>query len=222
MSKEQALEPLLAKFVRLARMFQGMSWREVDVAERDAVILGVLRAAGFEICRVEVNLLRGYYRDQDGSSTGETYPINPDCPLAVVSNNWISFDLQGERRDYQATIWLNDVVRTVAALNDDEVAAVKLAQLVAEAVPMVPIRLTWFGDMMVEQPSLDPHIREDEMIWKRSVVHGRCMGRLELHQVSDEWRSISCRKCRLRVYVPSNLNTFGELRKNAHLTKMGD
>ena len=213
----------LGKFVELARKFQWTSWTEVDVAERDAVVLDVLCMAGFEVHHVKVKSLRGHYRDQDGTSTGETYPINPSCPLTVVSINWVNFDRQEEEEDdYRATIWLNNTVETVAAIRDDEQATAKLAGIVTEAVPMLPIRLTWFGDTMVEPPSLDSHIREDDLIWKRSVIHGQCMGYLDLHRCSDEWRSISCRKYRFHVYVPSNINTFGELRANAHRTKLGD
>jgi hypothetical protein len=202
-------------FAELARKFQGTSWMEVGPAERDEVVSHVLRSAGLDHHHLEVRQLRDHYRDQDGSSTGETYLVNTCCPLTVVGVEQVSLDRQVVADDYRATLWLSNTVSEVASERDAGQAIAKLARIIVDSKPLTPIRLTRFGDDLVEARSLDDHARDGDVIWKKTVVHNRCRGILELHPCSDEWRALTCRRCHLRVRVPVGVTTFGQLREYA-------
>ena len=81
-------------------------WSKVKELTDDEVqiLFTTVSAAGFEPTRVVSGKLVGHYRGQDGSSTGETYPINGYCPYKVI-------DRDGDDL-YHATGWLDRAIQS--------------------------------------------------------------------------------------------------------------
>jgi hypothetical protein len=206
------------KFVDFVVRIRENTWTEVDPIERDGVVMTVLRAVGHDASGLVAKNLRGNYFDQDGSRTGETYPINTVCPLTVTSQA-VADPCAGNPRiedDYGATCWLNEAVRVILREKDADSALGSLVELVVKSVPLEPILLTSFGDRLLETRRTENHVRDTDVIWMNSVRHDRCNGIIEMHPCSEAWRTLACRKCGLRLRVPSSITTFGELRVNTH------
>ena len=218
-------ESVLRRFADLAVGFQDGTWMEVDPVERDGTVMTVLRAAGYDASGVVLKNLLGQYRDQDGC-TGETYVINSICPLTVVHQVPVD-PFSGVTRtedDYSATGWLDVAVTTILrnwSRESVDVVLGKLAEMIEESAPLEPIVLTSFGDCLIETYRTENHVRDTDAIWMKAVRHGRCNGSIEMHPCSEAWRVLACGKCNLRVYVPSSISTFGELRANTHLLVAG-
>src|SRR3989344_1709972 len=92
---------IAAQFVGLALKHDWSKIKELP-ADEVQILFVTVSAAGFEPTKVVPGKLVGHYRDQDGSSTGETYPINSSCPYKVISR-----DGDG---DYHATGWLDSAL----------------------------------------------------------------------------------------------------------------
>jgi hypothetical protein len=192
----------------------------IDVDRAKFVFMEILREAGFAPHTLQIQALRGNYRDQDGLNTGETYPINLFCPFTVmVEENefWMS-----EARlvpDYRASTWLELLVQKTKDLRMEPFTAEsKLRDCIVQARPLEPIGLSEFGDTLIEFPGdLNSHVRDDDLIWQRagSVMHRSCRGTLEMVGCSDFYRVLTCKKCNFRMYIPVEVQTFGQLRQYA-------
>ncbi len=72
----------------------------IDLSPEDILtLLKIVEVAGFKPKSLILGKLKGNYLDQDGSATGETYPINSICPLKVVDEK--------NEDNYFATGWLD-------------------------------------------------------------------------------------------------------------------
>ena len=184
------------------------------------ILLDLVNAAGFESCGLVKKKIRGNYCDQDGSATGETFPINDTCPFTVQYFN-DDFRIREDSRvqDHgRATGWLDSLVRNVFENRDqrtnDELIALVIKEVEA-AMPMLPITLDGYGNLLKEYPAGDgvPHTRDPDEIRWQTGTHAVCGGFMELQPVSKEWRVIVCRQCYLRIYVPASIKTYGDLRQ---------
>jgi len=73
---------------------------------------------------------------------------------------------------------------------------------------MEPIILTEYGETLESYPGLK---NGDEGNLSTSI-HSVCGGWVDVEPVSETHRVILCRRCRLRVVIPNEVTTFGELR----------
>lgn len=208
------------KFVDLA--LRPEVWNDaVQLPETDvAVLFETVTAAGFEPKAVVPGKLRGNYRDQDGSSTGETYPINSLCQYKVTAedgdDNWF------------ATGWLDCAVRravygiTRKGENREQVIEA-LRQEIEKSVPLQPVQLTADGDMLLEYPKqaaffggleyFVSHTRDADALSSCVGVHKHCHGWVDRNRATDTHDSLVCRRCHMRVLFPTEVKTYGQLRE---------
>lgn len=222
MSSNSATQEVASRFLDLALKHK---WNEVEEglnADEVQVLLDLVRAAGFEAEAVVFGRMRGNYLEQDGTSTGETYPINSLCPFKVV----------GERGTdhYLATGWLDCALKfarraTEGMVEDsewrqDRVCA--LVEVIKESVPLTPIQLTPEGDLLGEYPpSLHngdyheyfvTHSRDEDRVSGCVGIHQYCNSWMDRNRATATHDSITCRRCHLRVLFPKEVRTYGDLR----------
>ena len=164
-------------------------WDKVKELADDEVrvLFAVVSAAGFEPKAVVPGKLVGHCLDEDGSRTGETYPINKLCPFKVVS--------QEGGDHYFATAWLDCALRYAVARatrggeNRDQLIEVIRSEI-ERSVPLQPIQLTPEGDMLREYPRqalafgleyFVDHARDDHELGSCVGVHGYCNGWMDRH-----------------------------------------
>lgn len=205
---------LVASFVDL---FARHSLREMGQLTKDEVqvLLGLVTAAGFSPGSIVLGNLEGSFLDDDGSRTGETFPINHLSPFKVV-------DKDGRDRFF-ATGWLDCAFRLVALERggrEEQISA--LTREVERSVPLTPIQLTSQGDFLQEYPPqvqflglshFVPHTRDDNTLSSCVGVHTYCGGWMDRNRATATHDAIVCRSCHLRVLFPKTVKTYGELRQ---------
>lgn len=191
---------------------KGLSQKE------NQIIFDTVVAAGFEPEEIVLRELRGSYRDQDGSSTGETYPINELSPFAVKS-------IENEREfNYRATQWLDKMFRrtlngkgSYARAQEEtlpeRIEAIRLE--IERSVPLELIQLTPEGDLLGEYPPSGSaeHTRDKDKMGSCVGVHKYCNGWVDRYRASVTHDVLCCRRCNLRVPFLREIQTFGELRQ---------
>ena len=199
----------------------GRLWAEVEKLSDNKVLVlfETVTAAGFNPKKVVPGKLVGHYRDQDGSSTGETYSINSLCPYKVVG--------QEDRDHYFATGWLDCALRCVlysgARQKEGRERLIKVITAEIErSVPLIPIQLTPEGDLLREYPPQPKfsgleyfvdHTRDEKGLSSCVGIHEYCNGWMDRHQATKTHDTIVCRSCHLRVLFPNEVKTYGELRQ---------
>ena len=74
-----------------------------------------------------------------------------------------------------------------------------------------PIKLTEFGEMLESYP--DSKVGDERELSTCIGVHGTCSGWVDIKQVSKTHQAILCRSCNLRVVIPKEIKTYGQLRQ---------
>ena len=208
------------RFVDLALKYK--RWDEVKTLPADEVqiLFDTVSAAAFNPKKVMPGKLVGHYRDQDGSSTGETYPINSLCPFKVVS------DEDGDDH-YFATGWLDCALRrAVYGSTRQTEGREKLIEVMAEeierSVPLEPIQLTSEGDFLREYPPSTlafgleyfvKHARDENNLGSCVGVHEFCNSWMDRTRATKTHDAIVCRGCHLRVLFYKEVKTYGDLRQ---------
>ncbi|HBB37497.1 MAG TPA: hypothetical protein DCZ86_05905 [Candidatus Moranbacteria bacterium] len=200
---------IAASFVDLALKHDWSKIKELS-ADEAQILFTTISAAGFEPTKVVPGKLVGHYRDQDGSSTGETYPINGYCPYKVINRD-------GDDH-YHATGWLEGALSFAmrGVINRQE--SIKVIQHEIErSVPLKPIQLTVDGDFLREYPSsrgyFVDHTRDDREFGSCVGIHDFCNSWMDFMRVTKTHNAIVCRGCHLRVLFPKEIKTYGELRQ---------
>ena len=75
-----------------------------------------------------------------------------------------------------------------------------------------PITLTEFGDQLINE-KVD---RETEIFLCCRIGKHNCGGNLHAKKNSDTHFIIHCDVCNLQLYIPTNIQSFGELRAHFH------
>ena len=206
------------RFVNLA-LRPNIWGNAVELPESDvAVLLETVTAAGFEPKAVVPGRLHGDYRDQDGSRTGETFPINELCQYKVVAQ-------EGDD-DWFATGWLDCAVRRATHGNrrgeSREEITEALRQEIERSVPLQPIQLTADGDMLLEYPRQNKaiglsyfvdHARDADKLGSCVGVHKHCQGWVDRNRATDTQDALVCRRCHIRVLFPKDVKTYSQLRE---------
>jgi hypothetical protein len=209
------------QFVDLALKYP--KWGEIirDLPEAEMqTLFALVSAAGFDPKAVVQGQLKGHYRDQDGSATGETYPINHLCPFKVISKE--------EGKDhYFASGWLDCALRRVVFVGkrqgeSREQLIEAIASEIKRSVPLEPIQLTLDGDMLSEYPPSTngffpkyfvDHTRDNRTLNSCVGIHDYCNGWADRLRATETQDAIVCRVCHLRVLFPREIKTYGELRQ---------
>lgn len=195
-------------FVDLALKYDWSKTKELPDAEVQ-VIFATVSAAGFEPTKVVPGKLVGHYRDQDGSSTGETYPINGYCPYKVISRD-------GDH--YHATGWLDRAIHFARRESDREERIKAIQHEIERSVPLKPIQLTAEGDMLREYPPSGDyfvdHTRDSRELSTCVGVHDFCNCWMDRTRATNTHDAIVCRGCHLRVLFPKEIKTYGQLREH--------
>ena len=210
---------ITSRFVDLGLKYK--RWDEVKTLPADEMqaLFDTVSAAGFDVKKVVLGKLVGHYRDQDGSSTGETYPINGLCPFKVVS--------QEDGDHYFATGWLDCALRRViygsTRQNEDREKLIKvMTGEIERSVPLAPIQLTPEGDLLREYPPgtlafgleyFVDHTRNDRQLSSCVGIHEFCNCWMDRTRATKTHDAIVCRGCHLRVLFPKEVKTYGDLRQ---------
>lgn len=201
---------IVAKFVDLVL---SKNWKEINELseEETETILRVLSDAGFEVDTLVYGNLKGYYRDQDGSAL-DSYPINTLCPFIVKD--------QERKRSYSATQWLDCILQKIVTVERNRTNRDTIRKLIQKeierSVPMKPIQLTAEGDFLCEYPPngcLAEHTRDNDKLPSCVGVHKICNGWVDRRRTTETHDVLVCRQCHLRVLIPKEIQTYGELRR---------
>lgn len=208
-----------ASFVDLALSHDG--WNEVEQlpSEELQILFRTVSAAGFEPKSVVLGKLKGDWLDQDGSRTGQTYPINHLSPVKVMGQD-------GD--NYFATGWLDcALIRVVggAKRGEDREFLIKAIQSEIErSVPLPPVQLTPEGDLLREYPPSPlalgalpyfvDHSRDGEQLSTCVGVHAYCNGWMDRRRATATHDAIVCRVCHLRVLFPMKIRIYEQLRQH--------
>lgn len=204
------IEDIASRFVDLANKYD--KWTGIEQLSLDEinVFFEVVSAAGFEAQEVILGKLVGYYLDQDGSKTGETYPINSFCPFKVVSEGG---------NNYPATGWLNQALRCTKRGESREKIIETICSEIERSIPLQPVQLTSERDFLIESsPSLDSnyfvdHTRDNHELGCCVGVHKYCRGFIDRNRATEMHDALVCRRCHLRILFPKETETYGELRQ---------
>ena len=186
-------------------------WSKIKKLPADEVeiLFATVSAAGFEPTKIVLGKLVGHYRDQDGSSTGETYPINSHCPYKVISRD-------GDDH-YHATGWLDRALYFAKRGTDRQERIKAIQHEIERSVPLKPIQLTAEGDLLREYPPSGDyfvdHTRDDRELSSCVGVHDFCNSWMDRTRATKTHDAIVCRDCHLRVLLPKEIKTYGELRQ---------
>ncbi len=207
------------RFVDLTLKYK--RWDEVKTLPADEVqiLFDIVSAAGFNPKKVTQGKLVGHYRNQDGSSTGKTYPINSLCPFKVTGED-------GED-NYFATGWLDCALRRVVygspRHNDNREKLVEvITEEIERSVPLEPIQLTPEGDLLREYPPSTlvfgleyfvKHTRDENNLGSCVGTHMYCSGWMDRRGATKTHDALVCRHCHLRVLFPKEIKTYGDLRQ---------
>lgn len=74
-----------------------------------------------------------------------------------------------------------------------------------------PIRITEDGDLLEEYPQT-PHPVDDQELGSCPGIHRHCEGWIDRHHATDHYDTLVCRRCYLRVIIPREAKTYGDLR----------
>lgn len=189
------------------------NWNEVEKLPADEVqiLFATVSAAGFNPTKVVPGKLVGHYRDQDGSSTGETYPINSYCPYKVI-------DQDGDDH-YHATGWLDGALSLVKGTRERNLQGQieMIRHEIERSIPLEPIPLTGDGDFLREYPPSGgyfvDHTRDTNNLGSCVGVHEFCNSWMDRMRATRTHDAIVCRSCHLRVLFPKEIKTYGELRR---------
>lgn len=201
---------IATSFVDLALKHDWDEVKELPATEAQ-ILFATVSAAGFEPTKVVPGKLVGHYRYQDGSSTGETYPINSFCPYKVISRD-------GDDH-YHATGWLDHALyftrRRRGTDRQERIEAIQ--HEIERSVPLKPIQLTAEGDLLREYPPSGnyfvDHTRDNRELGSCVGVHEYCNGWMDRTRATATHDAIVCRGCHLRVLFPNEIKTYGELRQ---------
>ena len=208
-------------FVDLALKYRER-WPELKwlPTNEEEVLVNIVNAAGFEAERVVPGIVYAHDVDQDLRQTGYGHPTNLYCPFKVV------LERDGDNR--VATNWLERAVTFVGAPNGDgkgmthdELVTVIIAEIV-RSVPLKRMELTTRGDYLCERPngfhgfgSKEPvHTRDSDLATINAFegIHEFCRGGMSRLRATQEHDVLLCRICYLRVYIPFEAATYGDLR----------
>lgn len=210
-----SINDVATRFVDLVRKYR---WVEVEnlPADEVKVLYDTVSVAGFNLKEVVLGRVTGRIRDQDREIVG-TFKVNPLCPFKVIDD---------KDRDHDfATGWLNCLLERVV-FDQERLDGLQLIETtvkeIERSVPMKPIRLTGDGDYLCESspqslPSstsiyLVDHKRDEDHLGSCVGVHKRCEGFME-RKPSTASDVIRCLNCGLRVVIPMEVQTYGELRR---------
>ncbi|MBD3250853.1 hypothetical protein GF380_00015 [Candidatus Uhrbacteria bacterium] len=184
-----------------------------DIKDWEQVVIAILNSAGFEeLVTVTPGECRGNYLDQDGSATGETYSVNPYSKLIVYDQS--PFDDEKPSVDSAATQWLDRICRDIKQRDLKDAASYVLFQCM-ETRPLEPILLNAFNERLLEYPPNHPmgkHTRDHDELGSCIGIHDICRGWVDLKHISRTHHAIVCRSCGLRVVIPVDIQTYGQLR----------
>lgn len=203
------------KTIDIAASFVGLTlkydWSKVKELLEDEVrvLLETVSAAGFEPQSIILGRLVGHFCDQDGSRTGETYPINSTCPYKVVG--------QEGKDNYLATEWLELAWCDARKGRDRQQLIESIRQAIERSVPLKPVSLTPEDDLLEEYPPSGAyyanHTRDDQNLGSCVGIHAFCRGWMDRRRATKTHDALVCRRCYLRVLFPNVIKTYGELRQ---------
>jgi hypothetical protein len=199
---------IAASFVDLALKHD---WRQITELPADElqIIFEIVSAAGFEPTQVVPGKLVGNYLDQDGSRTGDTYPINSSCPYKILGRNG--------NDHYRATGWLDCALSLARRGVSREERVQAIQREIERSIPLEPIKLNVEGDTLREYPSSSyhyfvDHTRDSQELGGCIGVHDYCNGFMDRSGATKTHDAIVCRRCHLRILFPKEVKTYGELR----------
>lgn len=78
-----------------------------------------------------------------------------------------------------------------------------------------PIRLTKENNYLLEYPSpmLNEHTADKDKLSCCIGLHKTCIGWVDIRKTTPTHNVILCRACGLRITIPNDVKTYGDLRK---------
>ncbi len=79
---------------------------------------------------------------------------------------------------------------------------------------MSEIKVTKYDECLRPAHNTGGDFKDDEFLIHRTMVHDVCNGFMDVNQISETHRAITCRQCKLRLVIPNTINTFGEFKSH--------
>jgi len=158
-----------------------------------------------------------YYYEEDFTKTEQYYLVNSLCLFKVVD--------QDNNDHHFATGWLDCALKQVRQEKKDRQKLIETIIIeIKRSIPLTPIQLTSMGDNLCECPPRPKeseyfkyfvnHTRDNDPFGPFLVgIHQLCNGWMERIQATKTHDVILCRKCCLRIPIPKEIRTYGDLRK---------
>lgn len=182
--------------------------------DEKSILLELVRLAGFIPDKLVTGEVAG------AIIGGEEYLINDVCPFKVVD--------KGSKTLYDATGFLNCAIWSVGdpevyyreCAEEFEELVSYLELVVRDSIPFEPIKLSQekddclicsatYGSPSLKSPSFVKRPKDDDKM--SNFIVGAHMGCGVIYRAPEE---ISCAKCGLKVSVPDDVVTYGDLRKH--------
>lgn len=220
---------VVAYFINVAQgMIAAKQKNDYLTTEEELAIRNILSEAGFEFKSIEFGAHMGQRRDM--SDDVENYQINTSCPLKILLES-------GEVHD-RATGWLDCLFRyienegprrssgfTFARLQpsgpDPALLVQKVQMQISDSRPLPQMPLTPEGDVFLEcTPMIKDdgyqyfvrHIRDGDELAYNVGTHKYCGNYFQRHRATATHDSLVCFGCCLRVLIPREVKTYGDLR----------
>ncbi len=134
-----------------------------------------------------------------------------------------AIDMHWGRHDPRATEWLECVYREALRYSswgpwEDEVLARRVERLIEDTCPMTYVPLGKEGARIVAFPGRDRVLPYTDPLPADTAIgmHQRCGGEVHCHfSTPADQRVLVCHRCGLRVSIPSEVVTYGDLSRYA-------
>lgn len=80
---------------------------------------------------------------------------------------------------------------------------------------MEPIVLTYLGETLLPQYPVPERVTETSPIRAHAPgLHQYCSNWVYVREISENYSAIVCNSCNMRILIPNNVRTFGDLRRH--------
>lgn len=187
------------KFVALLSGDLGLASEETDIVQ------ALLKRGGFDVVTLAKDKVMGSRLISQDES--EPYLANPTSGYRAVD----------QFATTEPSSWLEMFWRRTLGLvrsGKQQEAISFLQEQFRKCRPLVPVVVNIYGDTFKEPYRQAGENRSTNGSKISTLVHAYCGGWADLKTSSPSHQALLCRKCHLRLPVPTEVTTWGELRKH--------
>lgn len=174
--------------------------------ERHAIIRTIVEMAGYDIVTFEKGTVHG--REIVDVDESRSFVANPLSELRILG-----LDENSEPSCYLEMLW-----RRAAGLlrhpGRDEALTYLEKELTTHVGPFKPVIVSEINEMIRAGFSQNYTHSGDGTKLKNSLVHAICSSYVDFKSVSPTHNVLVCRGCHMRIPIPKEIETIGDLRRH--------